>query len=165
MSHLPTGQPPDRVTLGRLRQAVLVVFLFGALGIATELFLIGHTQGLRQLAPLLSIALSIVLLALHAALRRPSTLRALQAAMLLLLITGTIGLVLHYRAKMAFKLETDPSLAGMALLRQTIQGSTLPPILAPGAVVQLGLLGLAFTYRNPAPTVPDQPLPNSSQET
>jgi hypothetical protein len=36
----------------------------------------------------------------------------------------------------------------MALFWQAIRAKT-PPLLAPGAMVQLGLLGLAYTYKHP----------------
>ena len=35
------------------------------------------------------------------------------------------------------------------LLWQAIRGKT-PPLLAPGALMQLGLVGLAYTYKHPA---------------
>ena len=41
------------------------------------------------------------------------------------------------------------SLAGMALFWAAI-GAKAPPLLAPGSMVQLGLLGLAYTYKHPA---------------
>ena len=45
-------------------------------------------------------------------------------------------------------MESQPTLAGMALFWEAIRAKT-PPLLAPGAMVQLGLLGLVYTYKHP----------------
>ena len=41
--------------------------------------------------------------------------------MLLLMLSGATGTVLHYRANMEFKLEMDPSLSGFALFSSVVQ--------------------------------------------
>jgi len=50
---------------------------------------------------------------------------------------------------MEFKLETNPSLVGWALVWAVLTGKA-PPVLAPGAMIQLGLLGVVYTYKHPA---------------
>jgi hypothetical protein len=42
----------------------------------------------------------------------------------------------------------SPDVTGWPLFWEAIRGAT--PALAPGAMVQLGLIGLAFTIRHPA---------------
>jgi len=56
--------------------------------------------------------------------------------------------LLHYRGNVEFERERDPSLSGLALVWEALRGAT--PSLAPGAMAQLGLLGLAITWRHPA---------------
>jgi hypothetical protein len=68
--------------------------------------------------------------------------------MLLFLIVGILGVFLHLRGNVEFALERDPSLSGLKLVWKALRGAT--PALAPGALTQLGLLGLVFTYRHPA---------------
>ncbi len=51
-----------------------------------------------------------------------------------------------------FELEMSPEVLGWALFREAIFGAT--PALAPGVMVQLGLLGLAFTIRHPSLEAP-----------
>jgi hypothetical protein len=68
--------------------------------------------------------------------------------MLALVAGGVAGLWLHYRANVEFEREISPSLTGPALFWKAIQGAS-PPSLAPAALIHLGLLGLAFTYRHP----------------
>jgi len=46
-------------------------------------------------------------------------------------------------------LESNPSLRGWSLFREAIR-SKAPPLLAPGVMIELGLLGLIFTYQYPA---------------
>jgi hypothetical protein len=68
--------------------------------------------------------------------------------MILQVVTGLAGLALHYKGNVEFELERDESLRGLKLFWEAIRGAT--PTLAPGALAQLGLVGLAFTYRHPA---------------
>lgn len=136
--------------LAVIRRLILIVFLVGALGAGAELLLLEHTEDSWQLVPLLLIALSLVALTLHSAIRRAATVRIFQAAMLLFIGSGVVGAWLHYQAKVEFKLEMNPDLGGLALFREVMLGATLPPVLAPGLMIQLGLLGLAYTYRHPA---------------
>jgi hypothetical protein len=66
--------------------------------------------------------------------------------MLVFLAAGAAGLYYHYRANVEFQLESDPSLTGRALLWKVMRAK-VPPALAPGVMVQLGLIGLVYTYR------------------
>ena len=72
--------------------------------------------------------------------------RFFRVSMLLLIVSGALGAVLHYRANMEFKLEMDPSLNGWALFSSVIQAKA-PPALAPGNMALLGLLGFACVFR------------------
>ncbi len=74
--------------------------------------------------------------------------RLFRAVMVLLILTGGVGAVLHYRANMEFKLEMDPSLSGLALFTSVVRAKA-PPAMAPATLVLLGLLGLAAAYRRP----------------
>jgi hypothetical protein len=68
--------------------------------------------------------------------------------MLLCVAAGLVGVFLHYRGNVEFELEREPLLRGLALFREAVRGAT--PALAPGAMAQLGLLGLVYSYRHPA---------------
>jgi hypothetical protein len=58
-----------------------------------------------------------------------------------------IGMGLHQSANAEFEQEMDPSLTGMKLFRESLSGAT--PALAPGTMIQLGLIGLVYAYRHP----------------
>ena len=137
-----------QATTSTLRTFVLLLFLFGVVGTGTELYLLEHTEDVWQWLPLALIALSLVVLLWRSFDRGPVNLRCFQAAMVLFVIGGTIGLIQHYRGNAEFELEMYPSITGFELFSKAITGAT--PALAPGALIQLGLLGLAFTYRHPA---------------
>ena len=67
--------------------------------------------------------------------------------MTLFVFAGPIGMGLHYGANSEFEREMDPSLNGYRLFTVSLSGAT--PLLAPGSMVQLGLIGLVYTYRHP----------------
>jgi hypothetical protein len=75
--------------------------------------------------------------------------RALRWLMLAFVISGLAGVYFHFQGSAEFKLESNPKLDGMALFWEAIRGKA-PPLLAPGAMVQLGLIGLIYTYKHPA---------------
>lgn len=135
-------------TLASVRRLLLVLWLAGVFGLGAELLLLNHTEGFWQLAPLMVMVLSVAVIVWYAVGRQRIALRVFQGAMLLFIASGIAGLVLHFRGKMEFKQETDPSLAGWALFREALKGAA-PPVLAPAAMIQFGFLGWAFTYRHP----------------
>jgi hypothetical protein len=137
----------------RLRQFLLALLAAGLIGLAVELVLLEHYEDVLQYTPLVLITANLAVLLWQAA--KPSwpavqSLRVLMAAML---AAGAIGIFLHYRASMEFQLEMSPGLGGLDLFLKTIRAK-VPPPLAPGAMAQLGLLGLLYTYRHPLLTRP-----------
>lgn len=130
-----------------MRAMVLAVFLLSLLGTGIELFFLGHTQGVSQLIPIVLLVMSLLVLMWHALERKSASLRAFRITMLLLLAAGVLGGVLHFRANEKFELEGDPQLKGLPLLTKVMTGAA--PALAPGAMIQLGLLGLIYTFRHP----------------
>lgn len=132
-----------------MRGMLLAIFLLGSISAGVELLLLGHTENIWQWVPLLLIMISLVALIFHAAVRRASSVRVFQAIMLLFILSGFVGLWQHYQAKTEFKLEMNPELSGLDLFWEAITGAAVPPVLAPGMMIQMGLLGLAYTYRHP----------------
>jgi hypothetical protein len=68
--------------------------------------------------------------------------------MFIFLLVGAWGVYLHLLGNVEFALERDPSLSGANLMWKALRGAT--PALAPGALAQLGLLGLLYAYKHPA---------------
>ena len=67
------------------------------------------------------------------------------------LLAGIVGMALHFQANLEFQTELDPSASGFPLWLKAARAKA-PPALAPGVMVQLGLLGLVYTFRHPALT-------------
>jgi len=65
-----------------------------------------------------------------------------------LVLVGMVGVVLHLKGSLAFQLEANPDLAGWVLLKKLLRAKA-PPALAPGVLVQLGLLGTIYGYKHP----------------
>lgn len=134
-----------------MRRFVLTTLVIGLVGTLTDLLLLGHIEEPRQLIPLAVIGAALVLLAWHGLRPRPWVLQALRLVMVLSVASGLVGIGLHYTASAEFQREVDPSIGGRALALKALRAKA-PPALAPGAMVYLGLLGLAFAFRHPVMT-------------
>jgi hypothetical protein len=134
--------------VGPLRRLLLALVAFTALGLVPELLLLKHYESVWQVVPLVVLALAIVATAL--VWRRPDarSLQLFRATMGLCLLAGVAGVILHGKGNLEWALERDASLHGWALVWKILRGAT--PLLAPGAMAQLGLLGLLYTYHHPA---------------
>jgi hypothetical protein len=121
--------------------------LFGIVGLEVELALLRHAESFTQWMP--HICLLVGLVVTVAVYFRPTAgaLRAFQATMVIYLLVGALGVVLHLKGNVEFALERNPSLTGLKLVWKALRGAT--PALAPGALAQLGLLGLLYTYKHP----------------
>lgn len=136
------------LTLETIRRGLLALIALGLIGSSVELVLIGHYEDSLQMWPLVVAGLTIALVGVVAARPSVGALRAFQFLMLTLIGTGITGVTLHFIANTEFQLEIDPTLSGLPLFRKAIE-ATAPPALAPGVMVQVGLLGLLYTYKHP----------------
>lgn len=126
---------------------VLAILVLGMTGTAAELVLLQHYEDAWQIVPIALIGLASLVLVWHGTTNGAASVRALQVVMALFVFSGLVGTGLHHNANAEFELEMDPSLSGFRLFRESLSGAT--PALAPGTMVQLGLLGLVYTYRHP----------------
>jgi len=135
-------------SLPTLRRILFAVLLTGLIVTGTDLILLAHFEDPLQLTPLVLLGLGILVLCWHAIGRGRASLRVLQMLMVLFVIGGLLGFVLHYRGSMEFQLEVNPELSGLELFLKTIRAKA-PPALGPSAMIYLGLLGLAYAFRYP----------------
>ena len=131
-----------------LRTLLLITLVVSLVGTLAELLLLEHFEDAWQWAPIALLAAALLTLGWHALERGPLSLNVLRGLMVLCLVSGVVGLLLHYRGNVEFELEMYPDLSGWKLFKDAMMGAT--PALAPGAMVQLGLVGLAWTFRHPA---------------
>jgi hypothetical protein len=134
-----------------LRRFLLVIFILGAAGVTAELLLLAHVEDFDQLIPIGLCGLGLIAAVVVAIKPAATTVRAFRALMVLFIASGALGSALHFKANLEFQREVDPSLRGRALFQKAIRAKS-PPALAPGAMIQLGLIGLAYTFRGLPPT-------------
>lgn len=139
----PASEPPSR-----LRQLLLALLTFGLIGVGVELALLEHYEDAPMFVPFAALAIGLAAVALHASAGTAATVRVLRGAMAVLIVSGLAGVALHYQGSLEFQIDMDPTLSTWDLFWKVLHMKA-PPTLAPGVLVQLGLLGLAATYRHP----------------
>ena len=133
-------------TLAGLRRWIVAILLFGMTGTFVELLLIRHVEDTIQLLPIVLLAGGAAAVAWHAWSRSVPSGIMTRGVMLLFVVAGALGIFFHFEANLEFQREMDATLKGRALYWRALS-ATVPPALAPGVMIQLGLLGLAYTYR------------------
>lgn len=139
---------PAPFTHAALRQLLLALILVGTVGLEVELALLRHAETRNQLIPHVVLLVGLISTVAVYARPGPATLRSFRTVMFVFLVVGALGVYLHVGGNVEFALERDPSLSGARLIWKALRGAT--PALAPGALAQLGLLGLLYGYRHPA---------------
>jgi hypothetical protein len=129
------------------RRLLLVVIALGTIGLLIELLLLGHWISTAQLIPLSTLGLMLIATGLVAVRAERRPLRAFRASMVWAVVAGLMGIGFHLRDNVAFEREIVPDASGASILWHALQGAT--PLLAPGGLVQLGLIGLIFVYGHP----------------
>ena len=140
--------PADSSTLAIIRRLLRASLAVGMLGTAGELILLGHVESPAQWIPMIALAVAFALLMWHTLRWSALTVRLLQLVMYAFIVSGVVGVGLHYDGNVEFERELHPKETGLMFLRHTLAGAT--PVLAPGSMVLLGLLGIAYTYRYPS---------------
>jgi hypothetical protein len=142
---LAPGSPSRALAV--IRVVLGTALAIGAVGTFAELLLLGHYDDVSQLIPLVLLGLVAATLAWHTFDRGPLPLRALQVLALVSMASGALGVYFHYQGNVEFELEMYPDTTGLALFKKAMTGAT--PALAPGTMVELGLIGLAYTIGHP----------------
>jgi hypothetical protein len=137
--------------VAKIRLGMLGLVALGTIAMLAELALIGHTEDSNQLIPLGVGGAGMAAVLWTVLAPRAGALRFLQLVMLLYIGSGVVGVTLHALANAEFQREMDPAIAGVNLVLKVFE-ATSPPAMAPALMVQLGLLGLLFTYKHPALT-------------
>ena len=120
-----------------LRRLLFLLFAVGALGSGGELLFLGHTEDRLQLVPLILLGLGLLALIWVVGQRRSASLFVFRGLMFLFVLSGVMGIYLHFRANLEFELEMYPSLAVAELVREALTGAL--PVIAPATMTHLGL--------------------------
>lgn len=126
-------------SLRSLKRGVSSLYLLAALGLVLELLLLGHLEPGWQLLPVPLLALATLLLCWQLLGGKPMLFLLSNG---LLGIAGLIGIGLHLTNNREFELELQPNQDQLTLLAESLTGAL--PVLAPGALIMLGLLGYLY---------------------
>ena len=130
----------------------LLLFLFGVAGVSLELVLLGHYEDPPQWTPLALLGVGFGAGALVLVRPSPHAVRLYRWVAGAFVAAAAVGIYFHLKANVEFELELRPSMAGLELAIESLRGAM--PALAPGAMAQLGLLGLLTTFRHPSLDTP-----------
>jgi hypothetical protein len=146
------ARPPQADTDGAgaariavLRVWILGILLLGLLGTVTELVLLEHYEEPLQFVPLVLIVAALPTLWWEFSRRDIAGRRAMQVLMTLFVLAGFIGFAAHFHGSAEYQLELNPDMSNWELLEKILRAKA-PPLLAPGMMLQLGLLGLAYVF-------------------
>jgi hypothetical protein len=146
------AQPPQRPVdsagadrLELLRRWILVILVLGLLGTVTELVLLEHYEQPLQFVPLVLIVAAFGVLWWEFRQRDLASRRATQIVMALFVLAGFVGFAAHFLGSAEYQLELNPDMSNWELLEKILRAKA-PPLLAPGMMLQLGLLGLAYVF-------------------
>lgn len=131
-----------------VRRILLALVAFGILGLGSELVLLEHYEEFWQWTPFATLGFGLVSLVWVTFDPGRASVRTFRMAMGLVLVAGVVGLWFHYQSNVQFEMEMDPDATGWPLIWAALRGGT--PALAPGAMLQIGLLGLVAVHRHPA---------------
>jgi uncharacterized membrane protein len=133
----------DRIEL--LRRWILIILVLGLLGTVTELVLLEHYEQPLQFVPLALIVAAVGVLWWEFTRHDLASRRATQIVMALFVLAGFAGFVAHFQGSAEYQLELNPDMSSWELLEKILRAKA-PPLLAPGMMLQLGLLGLAYVF-------------------
>lgn len=139
------GEP---TTLAVVRKTLLAALALGVIGTGAELVLLGHVESPAQWIPVAGCVLALPLLLWHAMRPSRATVVAVRLLMAAFIVSGAVGVGLHYDGNAEFERERNPRGAGWPFIRRTLAGAT--PVLAPGSMVLLGVIGFTQVYRHPS---------------
>jgi hypothetical protein len=145
VSDVPGRATWDGETLLRLQRLLLLTAMGGIVGMGLELLFIGPVEDRLQQVPVALLAAGLFVLAWQALRPDRTSVLAARLLMSLFVASGLVGVALHYRGNAEFAREMHPSIAGLELVTETLTGAT--PVLAPGSMALLGIVGLAAVYR------------------
>jgi len=130
--------------IGIVRRVLLLILLLAMIGILVELLLVEHFEDVWQFVPLCLLGLGLATLAWHAWAPSRASRRVLEVLMVAFMLAGFLGFYFHYRGNAEFELEENPNIPRWELFREAMMGGT--PALAPGIMIQIGLIGLLYAF-------------------
>jgi hypothetical protein len=133
-----------------VRASLLGIVLFGLVGMIVELVFLRHTEGALEILPI-ALMLAALAVLIWNALRKTEVSRGILLTIMAgLVVSGLVGVWLHYDANVGYERDSNPGAATEEVYRKAVMGAT--PTLAPGAMIELGLIGMLFALLRPTTT-------------
>jgi hypothetical protein len=129
-----------------LRPLILVIMGIGTLGILGELLLLEHYKFDSQWIAVMLTLLTGVCTVILGFNPNARVMRVVQLALLLVVLGSAFGVLEHVKTNYD-RMENGSNVSSLSPIWQALKGRA--PALAPGALAQLGLLGLLFMYKHP----------------
>ena len=107
--------------------------------------MLAHYEDITQQIPLALLAIGLIVVLVDLIVSRRWTSTLVQLSMVTFVAAGLLGIFFHFQGSKEFQLEMDPAMRGMDLMWHVLRAKS-PPTLAPGTMVQMGILGLGYTY-------------------
>lgn len=139
----------DAATVGGLRRMLLAIMLLAIGGTFVDLMFLDHHADVWQMIPLVTLGVGAVVLVWSAAAASRAAILSVRLVMVLFVVVATMGIVLHFRAGAEFRETLEPGGMSWELVLAVLR-SPVPPTLAPATLLNIGLMGLAYTWRHPA---------------
>ena len=114
----------------------------------TELLLLEHYEQPLQFVTLVLMVAAVGVLIWEFRQHDTASRRAVQIVMALFVLAGFVGFVAHFYGSAEYQLELNPEMSIWELMEKVLRAKA-PPLLAPGMMLQLGLLGLAYMFSDP----------------
>ena len=135
----------DDRRLSTITLLIAAVLVLGMTGLLAELTLIAHYEDAAQWIPIALLAVGLLAVIAEMVIHRSWTQLLIQLTMVLIVAAGLLGVYFHFSGSREFQLEMDPQMRGATLVWHVLRAKS-PPTLAPGSMVQLGILGLGYAY-------------------
>jgi len=132
----------------RIGNYIFGIYFLTATGLLAELFLLEHFEGFWQILPGALISVGLIVMIWFYFSKNEVSKKTARGVMVLMVLSGGIGLWMHYNGNTEFELELHPTVKGFELFWNSMKGAT--PVLAPGAIVGLGLTGWVYTIMTAA---------------
>lgn len=130
-----------------MRRLLGWVLGLGIVGVAAELALLEHFEDWKQWTPFVVLGTGLLTLAWSHVRRSATAIRVHMGVMVVFVLSGGVGVWLHYRGNAEFELEMVPSMSGFELIKESMMGAF--PALAPGTMTLLGLVGMVAVHAHP----------------
>ncbi len=126
----------------KVSRYLLILFVVSTGGLLIELLLLGHYEDSWQWTPVILLGLALIVGLTKFSGEGRFIYDLFKVISLLLIMSGFLGVYLHFDGNKAFELEMYPDIKGWELFWKTITGAT--PSLSPATMTLVGFIGWIY---------------------